>query len=123
MINREEIGRNIKALLKGFADSKTDIEITVRSNKEADVYLDGNKFNTYLIEEKRFLHNIPKQMKRQETFLVSVIVARDDLKEKFGMYEGAELQLPATVNEVKDAFQRENYRQKSEIFGNRVSDV
>ncbi len=106
MINREEIGRNIKALLRGFADSKTDIEITVRSNKEADVYLDGRKFNTYLIDEKRFLHNIPKPMKRQEAFSISVIIVRDDLKEKFGMYEGAELQLPATVNEVKDAFQR-----------------
>ena len=116
MINREEIGRNIKALLKGFADSKTDIEITVRSNKEADVYLDGNKFNTYLIEEKRFLHNIPKQMKRQETFLISVIVARDDLKEKFGMYEGAELQLPATVNEVKDAFQRARITDKNQKY-------
>ena len=116
MINREEIGRNIKALLKGFADSKTDIEITVRSNKEADVYLDGNKFNTYLIEEKRFLHNIPKPMKRQEAFLVSVIIARDDLKEKFGMYEGAELQLPATVNEINDAFQRARITDKNQRY-------
>lgn len=106
MINREEIGRNIKALLRGFADSKTDIEITVRNNKEADVYLDGRKFNTYLIDEKRFLHNIPKPMKRQEAFSISVIIVRDDLMDKFSMYEGAELQLPATVNEVKDAFQR-----------------
>lgn len=106
MINREEIGRNIKTLLRGFADSKTDIEITVRSDKEADVYLDGNKFNTYLIEEKRFLHNIPKPMKRQEAFSISVTIVRLDLNERFEMYEGAELQLPATVNEIKDAFLR-----------------
>ena len=116
MINREEIGRNIKALLRGFADSKTDIEITVRSNKEADVYLDGNKFNTYLIEEKRFLHNIPKPMKRQEAFSISVIIVRDDLKEKFSMYEGAELQLPATVNEINDAFQRARITDKNQRY-------
>ncbi len=116
MINREEIGRNIKALLRGFADSKTDIEITVRSNKEADVYLDGNKFNTYLIEEKRFLHNIPKPMKRQEAFSISVIIVRDDLEEKFSMYEGAELQLPATVNEINDAFQRARITDKNQRY-------
>lgn len=116
MINREEIGRNIKELLRGYADSKTDIEITVRSNKEADVYLDGNKFNTYLIEEKRFLHNIPKPMQRQEAFLVSVIITRDDLKERFSMYEGAELQLPATVNEVNDAFQRARITDRNQRY-------
>lgn len=106
MIDKEEIGRNIKELLKGFADSSTDIEITIKSGKEADVFLDGKKFNTYLIEEKCFLHNIPKPVNNQEAFFISVVISRDDLAEKHTMYKGAELQLPASVNELKDGFQR-----------------
>ncbi len=38
MINREEIGRNIKVLLKGYADSRNEIEITVRNTNEATVF-------------------------------------------------------------------------------------
>ena len=54
MINREEIAKNVQRLLQGYADSNNDIKITARTPKEADVYIDGKLFNTYLTEEKQY---------------------------------------------------------------------
>lgn len=115
-MDREEIGRNIKELLKGYADSSNEVEITVRNADEADVYLDGTLFNTYLIQEKRFLNNIPKPMPKQEDFQISVMISRDDLVEKYSQYRDAELQLPATGNEIKDAMQRARITSESQAF-------
>ena len=115
-MNREEIGRNIKALLKGYADSSNEVEITVRNADEADVYLDGALFNTYLIKEKRFLNNIPKPIPKQDEFQISVMISRGDLAEKYSQYRGAELQLPATGNEIKDAMQRARITSESQAF-------
>lgn len=115
-MNHEEIGRNIKALLQGYADSSNEVEITVRNANEADVYLDGTLFNTYLIAEKRFLNNIPKPTPKQEDFQISVVLSRDDLAEKYSQYRGAELQLPATENEIKDAVQRARVTSENQAY-------
>lgn len=116
MINREEIGRDIKALLEGYADSKTDVEITVRNENEADVYLNGKKFNTYLIKSKRFLRNIHKPEQQQKAFQMSIIIVRDALREKYAQYQGAELQLPATENEISDAMQRARITNSNQAY-------
>lgn len=115
-MNREEIGRNIRALLRGYADSSNEVEITVRNTNEADVYLDGTLFNTYLIQEKRFLNNIPMPIPKQDDFQISVVLSRGDLAEKYSQYRGAELQLPATGNEIKDAMQRARITSESQAF-------
>lgn len=106
MINREEIAKNVQRLLQGYADSSNDIKITARTPKEADVYIDGKLFNTYLTEEKRFKNNIVKPQKLDDIFKITVNISRDDLAETKSQYEGAEIQLPATENEIKDAFER-----------------
>lgn len=106
MINREEIAKNVQRLLQGYADSSNDIKITARTPKEADVYIDGKLFNTYLTEEKRFKNNIVKPQKLDDIFKITVNISRNDLSETKSQYEGAEIQLPATENEIKDAFER-----------------
>ncbi len=116
MIDRDEVIRNIRLLLQDYADNRTEIEIIVRNDREADVYLDGNKFNTYLVDEKCFLHNISDEMKRQGAFSISITISRNDLKDRFRMYKGAELQLPATANEIKDAFQRARITGKGQDY-------
>lgn len=106
MINREEISENIKKLLQGYADSSNEVSITRRIPHEADVYIDGKYFNTYLVKDKRFKNNIIKPEDPNEIFKINVILSRDDLAENKTQYQGAELQLPATENEIKDAFER-----------------
>lgn len=107
MINREEIKNNIRELLKGHVEGGGKIQITLKSSKEAGVYIGGKLINTYLIEEKRFLNNIviPEKIESEE-FRITVVISRNDLKEKCSQYRGAELQLPATENEIRDALQR-----------------
>ncbi len=116
MINRDEISKNINVLLRGYVDDKTEVGILVKNDREVDVYLNGIKFNTYLVEKNCFLHKIPKEMKKQEAFSISIIISRPDLKEKFRMYKGAELQLPATENEIRDAFQRARITKRSQPY-------
>ena len=106
MINREEITKNIQRLLQGYADRSNDIKLTIRTPKEVDVYIDGELFNTYLIEEKKFKNNIIQSRKKDDDFKITIILSRDDLAERKSQYIGAELQLPATENEIKDAFER-----------------
>lgn len=105
MINRDEIGKNVQSLLQGYADSDNKVEITTRNPKEADVYIDGKLFNTYLIEEKKFKNNI-KSQKTEDRFRITITLSRDDLAQTKSQYLGAELQLPATENEIGDAFER-----------------
>lgn len=116
MINKEEIRKNIQRLLRGYADASNDIKVTVRTAKEVDVYIDGELFNTYLIEEKKFKNNIIKSQRLDDAFKITVIISRDDLAEKMSQYEGAELQLPATENEVKDAFERARINNESQRY-------
>ena len=52
MINKDELIKNVQRLLQGYANSSNDIKVTTRTPNEADVYIDGKLFNTYLIEEK-----------------------------------------------------------------------
>ena len=106
MINREEISENVKRLLQGYADSSNVINITRRTPNEADVYIDGKLFNTYLVDEKKFKNNIIKLEKPDEEFKITVVLSRNDLADNRLQYKGAELQLPATENEIKDALER-----------------
>lgn len=106
MINREEISENIKRLLQGYADTKNDISIIRRTPYEAEVYIDGKYFNTYLVKDKKFKNNIVAPQNLDEEFKITIIISRDDLAENKTQYQGAELQLPATENEIKDAFER-----------------
>ncbi len=105
MISREEISENVKRLLQGYADSSNEIRITRRIPNEADVYIDGKLFNTYLIEEKKFKNNIIKNQEDNK-YKITIIISRDDLAEQKAQYAGAQLQLPATENEIKDALER-----------------
>lgn len=106
MINREEITKNIQRLLQGYADRSNDIKLTIRTPKEVDVHIDGELFNTYLIDEKKFKNNIIQPRKKDDDYKITIILSRDDLAERKSQYRGAELQLPATENEIKDAFER-----------------
>ena len=89
MINREEITENIKRLLQGYADTRNDISITRRNPYEAEVYIDGKYFNTYLVKEKKFKHNIVRPADLDEEFKITVILSRDDLAETKTQYKGA----------------------------------
>lgn len=116
MINREEITENIKRLLQGYADTRNDISITRRNPYEAEVYIDGKYFNTYLVKEKKFKHNIVRPADLDEEFKITVILSRDDLAEIKTQYKGAELQLPATENEIKDAFERARINNENQHY-------
>ena len=86
MINREEISKNIQRLLQGYADTSNDIKVTIRTPKEVDVYIDGELFNTYLIEEKKFKNNIVQSRKKDDDFKITIILSRDDLAERKSQY-------------------------------------
>lgn len=116
MINREEISKNIQRLLQGYADTSNDIKVTIRTPKEVDVYIDGELFNTYLIEEKKFKNNIIQPRNKDDDFKITIILSRDDLAEKKSQYIGAELQLPATENEIKDAFERARINNENQLY-------
>ena len=116
MINREEISKNIQRLLQGYADTSNDIKVTIRTPKEVDVYIDGELFNTYLIEEKKFKNNIVQSRKKDDDFKITIILSRDDLAERKSQYIGAELQLPATENEIKDAFERARINNENQHY-------
>lgn len=116
MINREEITKNIQRLLQGYADSSSDIRVTTRTPKEVDVYIDGKLFNTYLIEEKRFKYNIVSPYELDDNFKITVVISRDDLAESHSQYKGAELQLPATANEIKDALERARVQNENQPY-------
>lgn len=114
MINKEEISRNIQSLLKGYADSSNDIKVTVRTAKEVDVYIDGELFNTYLIDDKKFKNNIVSLKNTDDEFRITIILSRTDLAETMPQYKGAELQLPATENEIQDAYQRARIKDENQ---------
>ena len=84
MINREEISKNIQRLLQGYADTSNDIKVTIRTPKEVDVYIDGELFNTYLIEEKKFKNNIVQSRKKDDDFKITIILSRDDIGRTIG---------------------------------------
>ena len=130
MIDKNEIGRNVRQLLEGYLDRGTELEITIRPPDYADVYLDSRYFNTYCISAKKFLTNIKKEENTESEYQITVRISSNALKEKYMGYEGAQLQLPATVYEIKDAFQRArmtsddtNYSiSECELYGQDISD-
>ena len=131
MIDKNEIGRNVRQLLEGYLDRGTELEITIRPPDYADVYLDSRYFNTYCISAKKFLTNIKKEENTESEYQITVRISSNALKEKYMGYEGAQLQLPATVYEIKDAFQRArmtsddtNYSiSECELYGQDISDM
>lgn len=118
MINKDELIKNVQRLLQGYANSSNDIKVTTRTPNEADVYIDGKLFNTYLIEEKIFKHNIVSLNSMNEDFKITVIIADEALIENHSQYKGAELQLPASKSEIRDAFERA--RMKSDSTGYKI---
>ena len=117
MINREEISKNIQRLLQGYADTSNDIKVTIRTPKEVDVYIDGELFNTYLIEEKKFKNNIVQSRKKDDDFKITIILSRDDLAERKSQYIGAlprplyHLTLPMAT--AKKAARRRRFSRKA----------
>ena len=128
MIDKNEIGSNIRELLDGYIEKGKKVEITLRLPDYADVFIDGRYFNTYCIKTKNFISNIRAEEKKDNEFCISVCIVRDDLREKYSGYKGAVLQLPASVYELKDAFQRARIRDEQysvsmcELYGNDISE-
>lgn len=128
MIDKSEIGRNIRELLNGYVEKGKKLEVTLRPPDYADVFIDGGYFNTYCMKTKNFISNIRAETKNDNEFCMPVCIARDDLREKDIGYKGAEIQLPASVYELKDAFQRARIRNEKytismcEIYGKDISE-
>ena len=128
MIDKNEIGNNIRELLSGYIEKGKKLEITLRAPDYADVFVDGRYFNTYCIKTKNFISNIRAEEKKDSEFYISVCIVRDDLREKHSGYKGAALQLPASVYELKDAFQRARIRNEKysislcELYENDISE-
>lgn len=116
MINKEEITKNVKRLLQGYADSSNDIRVTIKNPREVDVFIDGKLFNTYVINGKKFKYNILCPKKVEDSFNMTVVISRDDLTETHSQYKGAELQLPATENELKDALERARVQNENQTY-------
>ena len=129
MIDKSEIGRNIRKLLEGYVEKGRELEITLRPPDYADVFIDREYFNTYCIKTKNFLSNIRADKETDDEFNITVRIMRDNLLDNYGEYKGAELQLPASVYEIKDAFQRARIKDESykisecELYGGDISEM
>lgn len=128
MIDKSEIGRNIKKLLEGYVEKGRELEITLRPPDYADVFLDREYFNTYCIKTKNFLSNIHADKEGDSDFCITIRITRNDLEERYSEYKGAELQLPASVYEIKDAFWRARIKDEKyhisecELYGEDISE-
>ena len=129
MIDKSEIGRNIKKLLEGYVEKGRELEITLRPPDYADVFIDREYFNTYCIKTKNFLSNIRADKECDDGFNMSIRIMRDNLLDNYSEYKGAQLQLPASVYEIKDAFQRARITDESytvsecELYGDDISKI
>ena len=129
MIDKSEIGKNIRKLLEGYVEKGRELEITLRPPDYADVFIDGEYFNTYCIKTKNFLSNIRADKGTDDEFNITVRITMDNLLNNYGEYKGAELQLPASVYEIKDAFQRARIKDESytisecELYGGDISEM
>ena len=106
MINMEEIRENIRELMFEFTNSDSTVEIDMKSPTEVDVELNGKFFNTYLVKEKKFKHNIVHETEQKSEFKMDIVIISPDISEEYKQYRGAPLQLPATEFEIKDALCR-----------------
>lgn len=117
MINMDEIRDNIRELMYNFTNADSAVDIAMKSPTEVEVQLDGKFFNTYLIKEKKFKHNIVQTTAEKPEFRMDIIVIRPDLTEKYKQYRGAPLQLPATEFEIKDALCRARISNIDQRYG------
>jgi len=106
VINKEEIRENIRELMFDFTNSDSTVEIDMKSPTEVDVELNGKFFNTYLVKEKKFKHNIVHEAEQKSEFKMDIVIISPDISEEYKQYRGAPLQLPATEFEIKDALCR-----------------
>ena len=106
MINKDEIRENIRELMFDFTNSDSTVEIDMKSPTEVDVELNGKFFNTYLVKEKKFKHNIVHEAEQKSEFKMDIVIISPDISELYKQYRGAPLQLPATEFEIKDALCR-----------------
>lgn len=116
MIIMEEIRENIRELMYGFTNADSNVDIAVTSPTEVDVQLDGKFFNTYLIKEKKFKHNIVQETEKKSEFRMDITIIRPDIAEQYKQYRGAPLQLPATEFEIKDALCRARISENGQTY-------
>lgn len=116
MIIMEEIRENIRELMYGFTNADSKVDIAVTSPTEVDVQLDGKFFNTYLIKEKKFKHNIVQEAEKKSEFRMDITIIRPDIAEQYKQYRGAPLQLPATEFEIKDALCRARVSENGQTY-------
>lgn len=116
MIIMEEIRENIRELMYGFTNADSNVDIAVTSPTEVDVQLDGKFFNTYLIKEKKFKHNIVQEAEKKSEFRMDITIIRPDIAEQYKQYRGAPLQLPATEFEIKDALCRARISENGQTY-------
>ena len=106
MVDKSEIIKDVRELLNGFVGDGTEIGIKLKSPEFADVFLDGEYFNTLDIKNRKLISNVRKKVTHDGNFSVNIVISRDDLRERYEGYKGGELQLPATESEIADALLR-----------------
>ena len=58
LIDKSGIVRDIRELLSGFVTDGTQISITLKSPEFAEVFLDGEYFNTFDVKNRKFNERI-----------------------------------------------------------------
>jgi len=106
VMNMEEIRANIRELMQGFVTAESEVEIATMSPHEVEVHLNGKHFNTYLVKEKKFKHNIVREPEENSAFNIDVLIIQPKIYEEYNQYQGAQLRLPASEYEIKDALLR-----------------
>lgn len=130
MIDKKEVIKDIRTLLDGVVEPGTKIGISWQNPNFADIFLDGEYFNTYMVEKRKFLRNVRKDSE-ESGVVASIVISRDDLREKYEGYEGAQLQLPASASELRDALLRARITDEGQtytvteftLFGEDISDT
>ena len=131
MIDKSEIIADIRKIIGEFVGGGGNkISITLKSPKAADVFLNGEYFNTYDVENRKFMRNIRKKEENNGEFRICIEIKRNDLRERYEDYKGAQIQLPATESEIKDAYLRARITDKNqeysmtlcEMYGTDISD-
>ena len=79
MINKDEIRENIRELMFDFTNSDSTVEIDMKSPTEVDVELNGKFFNTYLVKEKKFKHNIVHEAEQKSEFKMDILIISPDI--------------------------------------------
>ena len=93
MIEKDEVIKDIRTLLDGIAEPGTKIGISWQNPELADVFLDGEYFNTYMVGKRKFLRNVRKKGE-ESGVTASIVISRDDLREKYEGYKDGRRETP-----------------------------